>query len=460
MDNIKRKKEKINTYKKFAEIIKNNLYQKKRPLIVEFAGLPKSGKTTVVNSLALFLRRNDIPCIVVKERASVCPINNKQHPDFNLWTSLTTLTNILNYKHSDKYFVIIVDRGIFDALVWLNLLNKIDKLNDSDLEQIEKFFLMKRWMKMIDLVISMKADVKIALDREFKDLLTDKGGRIMNHDFLTKLLEELENSTDKYKNYFKEIITMDTSSTNTIEGVEKVVSKVLERLESLSDEELVLIPKESYDKRINLIGFSEERKHFKTLERIVKNEFSLIKRSIAENETEYIQLISCVILKHKNKIAVFTKIEDSEKKRLHNKQMIWVGGHLQCDDVDELKNLTLNQSLINCLKRELDEELQLEITKRPTYKGLVYSTTHPKSIIHLGIVYEYEINDDFLVKSLDQKTIIERTGKGSYVEFISLNQETISSYTNKIEPWSVAILKSLYGIKIPANKSESQLFMF
>ena len=128
---------KIEYYKNLAKIIRTNIFSRKRPLIVEFTGLPKSGKTTVVNSLSLFLRRNDIPNIIVTERASVCPIKNKHHPDFNIWTACTSLVNILNYKQTNQYYVIIVDRGIFDALVWLNLLNKKGKLNDQDLSIFE-----------------------------------------------------------------------------------------------------------------------------------------------------------------------------------------------------------------------------------------------------------------------------------------------------------------------------------
>ena len=55
----------------------------------------------------------------------------------------------------------------------------------------------------------------------------------------------------------------------------------------------------------------------------------------AEEQTEFIQLISCAVLKYSDNIAVFTKIEDSNNKRMHGKKMIWVGGHLQIEDVDD-----------------------------------------------------------------------------------------------------------------------------
>ena len=49
---MKDKGEKIEHYKVLAENIKKNIQARKRPLIVEFSGLPKSGKTTVINSLS------------------------------------------------------------------------------------------------------------------------------------------------------------------------------------------------------------------------------------------------------------------------------------------------------------------------------------------------------------------------------------------------------------------------
>src|SRR5579862_7896302 len=88
-----------------------------RPLIIEFSGLPKSGKTSTISILQLFLKRNGIKAEVYTERASLSPIKKKMHLDFNVWVSCASLEGMLEALHKD-IDVFILDRGIFDALVW------------------------------------------------------------------------------------------------------------------------------------------------------------------------------------------------------------------------------------------------------------------------------------------------------------------------------------------------------
>ena len=45
--------------------------QAKRPLIIEFSGSPKAGKTRCISVLELFLKRNGIKTEVYLERASI-----------------------------------------------------------------------------------------------------------------------------------------------------------------------------------------------------------------------------------------------------------------------------------------------------------------------------------------------------------------------------------------------------
>ncbi|MBK6344263.1 MAG: hypothetical protein IPF41_17245 [Flavobacteriales bacterium] len=83
----------------------------RRPLLIEFCGSPKSGKSTTINSLNIFLRRNEFKTVVLTERASVCPIQSKTHPYFNLWTLSAAIAEILFHldQGKDKVDVIISD---------------------------------------------------------------------------------------------------------------------------------------------------------------------------------------------------------------------------------------------------------------------------------------------------------------------------------------------------------------
>jgi hypothetical protein len=69
--------------------------QAKRPLIIEFSGSPKAGKTRCISVLELFLKRNGIKTEVFLERASISPIKSKGHLNFNVWVSCASLQGML-----------------------------------------------------------------------------------------------------------------------------------------------------------------------------------------------------------------------------------------------------------------------------------------------------------------------------------------------------------------------------
>src|SRR5687767_6227441 len=66
----------------------------RRPIVIEFCGTPKAGKTSCISSLVIFLKRNGFKVKVLTERASVCPIRDKFDPNFNVWTGCSALAEL------------------------------------------------------------------------------------------------------------------------------------------------------------------------------------------------------------------------------------------------------------------------------------------------------------------------------------------------------------------------------
>ena len=64
-------------------------------MVIEFAGVPKAGKTTTLGQVHAFLERCGFRVEVVVEHASIRPIRDRKHADFNVWTACTTLSQIL-----------------------------------------------------------------------------------------------------------------------------------------------------------------------------------------------------------------------------------------------------------------------------------------------------------------------------------------------------------------------------
>src|SRR5438552_13317623 len=90
----------------------------RRPVVIEFSGSPKAGKTTIVNHLAGFLKRCGFRTKIVVERAGICPIRDKKDSAFNIWTLCHSLAALLEDTQEppapNDPDILILDRGIFD----------------------------------------------------------------------------------------------------------------------------------------------------------------------------------------------------------------------------------------------------------------------------------------------------------------------------------------------------------
>lgn len=123
----------------------------KRPLILEFSGSPKAGKTRTISVLELFLRRNGFKVEVFTERASVCPIRSKGHLNFNVWVWCASLQGMLEALYRD--IDIFVLDGVFDAIVWNDWLRITGKITAEEADAVDRFFTISRWVDLIDLVL-------------------------------------------------------------------------------------------------------------------------------------------------------------------------------------------------------------------------------------------------------------------------------------------------------------------
>ena len=59
----------INELQKLAEEVRTLKveHRQKRPIVIEFSGSPKAGKTSCINSLELFLKRNGFSVQIIQE---------------------------------------------------------------------------------------------------------------------------------------------------------------------------------------------------------------------------------------------------------------------------------------------------------------------------------------------------------------------------------------------------------
>ena len=207
--------------------------QPERPLVVEFSGTPKAGKSTIINSLRLFLARNKFHVFVLTERASTCPIRDKKHPFFNIWTACATLTQLIEAVQARKDDIVIMDRGLFDALAWMRWLEDRHKLDSAQRDTIERFLTLDLWSKLTDLVLIMRVSPEEALEREFKEQVTRKPGSIMNPETIQEFNVALDNVAQQ-PTPFTAVRTVDTTVRGPIDTSYEVVKMTLEALDNAS----------------------------------------------------------------------------------------------------------------------------------------------------------------------------------------------------------------------------------
>ena len=83
-----------------------------RPLFVEFAGTPKSGKSTCIDTVNHFFRRLGYKILAPTEGASKrTPYYLKDdYVAFNAWSATYALTHILEGRYgTDEYHIVILD---------------------------------------------------------------------------------------------------------------------------------------------------------------------------------------------------------------------------------------------------------------------------------------------------------------------------------------------------------------
>jgi thymidylate kinase len=205
-----------------------------RPAFIEFSGSPKSGKSTCIDIVAHFFRRLNFRVLAPTEGASKrTPYYLKEDlVAFNTWSACYALTHVLEgLYHSDEYDIAILDRGLFDVLVWFELLANNTMITQEECRRVHRFLLIEKWRSVIDIIFFFKAEPDTSMERENRDKLISDPGRAMNPSFLQALNEAYDRIHQKYAREFPRFEVVDTSthmSTSPRSTAFKVVGQILD----------------------------------------------------------------------------------------------------------------------------------------------------------------------------------------------------------------------------------------
>lgn len=421
-------------------------HRQKRPIVIEFSGSPKSGKTSCINSLELFLKRNGFRVEIIQERASVCPVADKRSPMFNIWTACTSIAGMIGAleKKDNLCDVIILDRGVFDACCWFEWLNSKRMFENEQKSVVEQFLLMDSLVNRIDIVFAFQATAEVSIQREYANLLTDKPGSIMNKTVLEKYLLAVKNTIINKQSYFHKIFSIDTTDKNQDEVGKEVTEHTLKTLKDTLMERIGYFDSTNELSEFLLKNQTIEFKEF--VKKIPIIQFNL--RALVESDLNKLQPIPIAVITNIEKdmalLVKKTSKATSNDSPERNKSLLYIGGHSRIEDSTAVNANDLLSICKYTLRREIKEEIGISLALDGIEPFVIYTPNTQKSKQHVAICFIIQIDIAAIKLRLDSEELITTKGKSKSGRFYSI-QDIVKSEVDNMESWSKLILKKCFN---------------
>lgn len=413
--------------------------QARRPYFVELAGTPKAGKTTTLHALRGFLKQCGFHVHEMRERAADCPIAMKGHFFFNTWTTTTMLASMIESLESEAD-IVLLDRGVFDAIVWLESQYREQQVTSEEYKVFREFVLLDRWRTLTDLTFVFTVSPDQALERENKDLLIPRTGSIMDKSFLERynsILSDVMNSEQNKFAFFKIDTTNHSSPKDT---TYELATELVERIEKWADPDIAVLPRSIVEQifinrqilplpdAVNEVTMAAQRR----------------KRSTLVEGGEFVGLVGAAILQHKDQMLLLDRREEQDPKRkIFGRHVLWKGCHIACADNENLSDLLA--TIATALKSRLKEDFhlaQLDSELSPSF--LVWTNDDSADALHLGIFFNLNIRADAVAQALAGKVFKKERDRTKLAgePFVS-PQDLLSRQTDgkiQLESWSRIVL--------------------
>jgi len=156
------------------------------PILIEFAGLPAAGKTTTARNLKRVLSDSGWVVQVIPEPGLRSPLQQRKREwMFNAWTLCQTVTSVIEATNGSRSpaDVVILDRGLIDAMAWIGWYADRGDLTASDADIATQFALFHSWFDWVRYVFVLIVGYETACERR-QQL---RPGQIVNPDTMREL---------------------------------------------------------------------------------------------------------------------------------------------------------------------------------------------------------------------------------------------------------------------------------
>jgi thymidylate kinase len=184
----------------------------RRDYIFEFAGMPKSGKTTVLDIVAHYLKREGLRLGEYHGGGRYAPIDKTSIASLNMLLAAKAAEYILttSERERDGNRVFLLDRGVFDRYIFTRMLEDEGRIDAAESRAIRSFLLAPRLTRPTDAVFAFTTSPALSLRREYANKLVEREGRVMNNDRLDRLRRLTREAVTDLREHFAAITEVDT----------------------------------------------------------------------------------------------------------------------------------------------------------------------------------------------------------------------------------------------------------
>ena len=155
-----------------------------------------------------------------------------------------------------------------------------------------------------------------------------------------------------------------------------------------SSERVLVVPGAELDRLGRFQGFCPDAERYLAA-LLVPAMMEYRPRSEVEDDPSLKQLIPYVVLKSGDSVFCYTRGKSQGEARLHRRRSLGVGGHVAEEDADGRRSFEAYEM---AMKRELDEEVEVNSPGRMQLVGLINDDSTPVGSVHLGVVHLFELD--------------------------------------------------------------------
>jgi predicted NUDIX family phosphoesterase len=332
--------------------------------------------------------------------------------------------------------LVILDRGFFDALIWLELQRSRRQVTGDEADAFAKFVLLDRWRKLVDVTVVMAVDPKVAMKREQKDKLIPRRGSVMKETALTEFNIALSAAREAYGQQFR-ILERSSEAESPKAVAAALVQDLLAEIELWADPEIAVVPAE-----LVRALFAQRRAlpwSTDAWDRLVASATAM-KRSKAEADGGVVQLVACGVPIRPDGVFVFDRTRDKKRLGEYGAYSVWNGQHVELGAPGGPVDLeVVRDNLSDRVRTKL--HLNFEFDLQPLGIVWVDDQARARSKHHLGVVFAVRIDDENVAQSLEDKEFRTR-GRGHPATSKFSTIEALKDPQLDLEPWSRQIVES------------------